>query len=470
MKSRTMRLQQLKIFLALGVLVILVGAPFVAPAAASPNGNTYYVATDGSDAAVGDLDHPWKTFKRATDAAVAGDTVYIRGGVYYERLLPLRSGTEGNWIRYLAYPSEEVTLDGTTVPVPAYYGLVDMNFIHYIQVSGLRVINAGFYGIVAKNSSFITFDHNYTYGSYSSGIASWNNQNVIIDHNEVVAACASGLEENLTVSNTDTFTISNNSVHDVLPGTNGQIGIAVKDSAVHGKIFGNLVYNLKPVGIYINAYASHLYDMDMYSNVAYNIEEDGMGLASEAGGLLENIRVFNNISYNNLTGFWLSSCCKTSHPFKDIYIYNNTFAYNGNAVWGIGLGVDNAEIQNLVIRNNIVSQNVYAQISALPAAVPNIIASNNLTDGHRNPLKELYGVGDLINVSPQFVNPAGRDLHLSLSSPAIDAGYALGAPAFDFDGDLRPLDGNANGSPAFDIGADEFSLPASRVYLPLLRR
>jgi hypothetical protein len=41
------------------------------------------------------------------------------------------------------------------------------------------------------------------------------------------------------------------------------------------------------------------------------------------------------------------------------------------------------------------------------------------------------------------------DYHLTPGSAAIDAGTSLGAPAFDFDGDLRPLLG------AFDIGADE---------------
>jgi len=51
------------------------------------------------------------------------------------------------------------------------------------------------------------------------------------------------------------------------------------------------------------------------------------------------------------------------------------------------------------------------------------------------------------NVDPRFVDPAGRDYHLSAGSPARDA-VDVG-PARDFEGDLRPRGGR------FDLGADE---------------
>ena len=42
----------------------------------------YYVAPAGSDANAGTLDKPFATLQKGADTAVAGDTVWIRGGTY----------------------------------------------------------------------------------------------------------------------------------------------------------------------------------------------------------------------------------------------------------------------------------------------------------------------------------------------------------------------------------------------------
>jgi len=70
----------------------------------------YYVATTGSDSNPGTMDQPFATVQKGADTAVAGDTVYLRGGTY-----PLTStvafgtadgGANGNYVRYLAYTGE----------------------------------------------------------------------------------------------------------------------------------------------------------------------------------------------------------------------------------------------------------------------------------------------------------------------------------------------------------------------------
>lgn len=55
-----------------------------------------------------------------------------------------------------------------------------------------------------------------------------------------------------------------------------------------------------------------------------------------------------------------------------------------------------------------------------------------------------------INLDPQFVNPAGGDLHLQPGSPCVDAGCSIGGLTQDFEGDPRPY------GLGFDIGADEY--------------
>jgi Right handed beta helix region len=331
----------------------------------------YYVPPDGDDSNDGgSVDFPWQTIQKAAERLVAGDTVYIRAGTYHERVAPLDSGAAGKFITYAAYPGEVVMIDGAGVDVPEYSGLFDLSGRDYIRVSGLRVIDSTYYGIVAENSSYITIEHNYTYDTYSSGISSWGSDHIIVDDNEVVGACTGPWQEHISISNTDTFEVRYNHIHDVMPGTDGKEGMSIKDASRHGRVYGNRVHDLNHVGIYVDAEAGHLFDVAVHQNVVYNIESMGFSLASEAGGLLENVRLYNNIAYNNQVGLWLSACGIATHPFKDITIIINTFADNGRGTWGVGIGIENTQIENVVIRNNICSQNTYSQMSADPNTLP----------------------------------------------------------------------------------------------------
>lgn len=67
------------------------------------------------------------------------------------------------------------------------------------------------------------------------------------------------------------------------------------------------------------------------------------------------------------------------------------------------------------------------------------------------------GMGNILG-GPNFANPIGDDLHLTLGSPCIDAGdnYAPGIPVEDFEGNTRVVDGDLNGTPAVDMGAYEY--------------
>jgi serine protease len=80
-------------------------------------------------------------------------------------------------------------------------------------------------------------------------------------------------------------------------------------------------------------------------------------------------------------------------------------------------------------------------------------------------LPDQTGVNANRSVDPGFVNAAVDDYHLAPGSPAIDVGAAATAPATDFDGDTRPVDGNADGVAGFDLGAFEFGRLARPVAL-----
>jgi hypothetical protein len=75
----------------------------------------YYVAPNGSDANPGTLTAPFRTIQKCADIAVAGDTCFIRTGIYRETVIVPRSGAAGNSITFKAYNGEEVTVSGADV-------------------------------------------------------------------------------------------------------------------------------------------------------------------------------------------------------------------------------------------------------------------------------------------------------------------------------------------------------------------
>lgn len=82
--------------------------------------SVYYVAVDGSDSNVGTKEKPFASLNKANDVVMAGDTVWIRGGVYdlndtvfykeYEMtaaiLLTASGESDSNRIHYFAYPNK----------------------------------------------------------------------------------------------------------------------------------------------------------------------------------------------------------------------------------------------------------------------------------------------------------------------------------------------------------------------------
>jgi hypothetical protein len=444
------------ILVALYIWICEDDSSVIALAKFANGGTTYYVSPSGNDKNLGTETQPWKTIQKAADTLVAGDTVYIKAGSYKERLLLKNSGSSGNYITYAAYTGDTVTIDGSGISLSSDLdGLFVVTNKSYITISGLNIKNAGpnnnNNGIYVDSSSYITIEKNYTYNTVSSGIGVWNSDHITIDGNEVELACNDGEQECITVATTDTFEIKNNHVHDSGPGTNGGEGIDAKDGSTKGKIYKNHVHHINRLGIYIDSWDKNTSQLEVYQNVVHDCANDGFTLAAESGGLLENIKIYNNITYNNLyNGINISENGETiySHPMKNIYVVNNTFYNNGNNSWGGGVSIENSDAENVVIRNNLCSQNVFYQIQ-VETSVKNLTVDHNLIDGYRGYDTETYGT-DYVEGDPLFVSASGADFHLQQNSPAIDKGSSSDAPGNDYEGNPRP---HGNG---YDIGAYEY--------------
>jgi hypothetical protein len=149
------------------------------------NATTYYVSTTGTDGAYpsrGTLANPWLTWQYAVNTAIAGDTVYFRGGVWYNTTSINSNppsvghdGTVSDPICFFNYPGEVPILNGInkTSPSPGLY----FQNVDYVKVKGLKVGNnlqltssyyyaSNFYFYQCTN---ITFENCISYNSGHRG-------------------------------------------------------------------------------------------------------------------------------------------------------------------------------------------------------------------------------------------------------------------------------------------------------------
>lgn len=77
------------------------------------DGPGYYVdPADGDDSAPGTKEAPWKSIGHALEELRPGDTLYLRGGVYYENVYLARAGEADRPITLRSFPGELAVIDG----------------------------------------------------------------------------------------------------------------------------------------------------------------------------------------------------------------------------------------------------------------------------------------------------------------------------------------------------------------------
>ncbi len=141
----------------------------------SLSGARYYLATDGNDTnGTGSLSSPYYSLEKAWGYISAGDTIYLRGGLYkYSSRQDLRGkdGKAGYRINIWAYPGELPIItksEGFDLPGQTHLIYIDADYLHvkgleisfYQQQPGIKAASALF--CLTSNSIFenLNYHHN----------------------------------------------------------------------------------------------------------------------------------------------------------------------------------------------------------------------------------------------------------------------------------------------------------------------
>ncbi len=461
----------------------------------------YYVATDGTNAAVGSISAPWATIQYGVDQLSAGDNLYIRAGTYMEKIEIGVSGTVSSRITIAAYQEEVVMIDGSADP--SKIAILEIADQSYLTIQGLHFTNNkmldaqgilisgsgdGIYLLDNKVSDIdFSTDPNETVTSTTNAqgiiVYGTNGTDAITDlkiNNNEVYDCLLGFSESLAINgNVDGWEVIGNAVHD-----NSNIGIDIighegeapaNDQARNGVIQNNTVYNcLSPYatsgGIYVDGGKDIIIENNITYNNGYGIEIGCENINKTTSGII----VRNNVIYNNqIAGLSLGGFAyPTTGKVIDCQITGNTFyqnnfepnSFNGEMYLSYS---EDCTISSNIFYLDATNTFAYADLSQpnlvmdynniyLDAGAANFEVSWNGTFyfGYSNYLSGTSldansTFGDPTFVNASFTNP---DFHLQSGSAAIDKGdpnYTVNASEVDLDGHGRVVNS------IIDCGADE---------------
>ena len=200
------------------------------------------------------------------------------------------------------------------------------------------------------------------------------------------------------------------------------------------------------------------------NNVIANSDDHGVVLRDKCRPIF-----INNLVYN------CANACIAVQNQCDAFIANNTLRNSARGIrffdhfdravppYCLFRGSGRATIMNCVIWDctaplelaDSTNGNSYASIAYCDVEGGQAAATVQ-------PNSTLVWAGGNLNLDPLFVNLAANNFRLNAGSPCIDTGTNLIARLNrDFDGIPRPLDGNGDGTPAFDMGAHEYLLPTA---------
>lgn len=372
---------------------------------------TYYVATSGNNSNPGTSTKPWRTVAYATGKMVAGDTTYVRGGIYNEGIVRFgTSGTKSAPIKLLSAPGEFPVIHcskGGRVLFQNRAG--SKTAIGWITIEGfeIRYCNDN---IKMYNGHDLTIRRNWLHHSDNQGIIGYGTRILVdrnrINHNGAFTTCTScGKQHGIYGSGTG-WTITNNLIYD------------------------NLAY-----GIQLDGASSSTFDPTKHA---------GPEFAASANWVIVN----NTFAYNANRGgmvVWGSTC--SNARIENNIFYENAVKQASNTAQGIDF--TGATCKGVAIKNNLAFASGSGGTKFIGGTAP---AGSTQTGNIVNTLKPAFVNAPVtLPSSPNFALPSG--------SLAIDKGLVNSIAKVAFNGTTRP-----KGS-TYDVGAYEYNGSTSQLML-----
>ena len=419
----------------------------------------YYVAPWGNDSNPGTISQPWKTIQHAVTEARAGDTVFIRDGIYHEHISSIYDGDADGYITFSAYSNDRIIIDGNGSSWSNCITITNS----YIKLVGLEIRNWTT-GMWITNSSHIQIYncsvYNVTFGiGMADGTHDFELRNI-----ELYNFLLYGFDASPS-GGKDCYNglIYKCIAHDAVDQGQNVDGFALGHGNQHNFTFNQCIsynvfdgFDISAKNTTLNRCLSHdcwytgykiwqdnitLVNCIAYHNGITNAELDWDG--SPGKTTLQNCNFIDAGTYN----IWIENSSDSLQMY-------NCILTNGD---NIGLSFEERDASNYNGDYNIFHND--NPLRVISVGYTDEFSIDDIRDGAWTNYSSQDEHSIVVYDPPKlFMNLSNWDFHLSEESTAIDNGTSYNAPLVDFDGIERP---QGNG---YDIGAYEY---AGIPYIPI---
>jgi hypothetical protein len=459
--------------------------------------STWYISLTGNDNNAGDISHPFKTLQKAINASTTGNTIYIRRGDYtapgFGALNYIKINRSHITIRN--YPGEKVVIDGKLKTLVGSYGMIQLftygvSYWHNITFYGINFSNCSHVGVFANcltgigSNDDITFSHCDFYNitenviyiydeteSPTTNCKRWNINNCTftrIQNNASMGEC-------ITLMGAQDFIFENNTLREFTK-QGLSLSAGTNNGIIQYNTFNNKYYfSLKMSGE--SATNRTVHDITIRNNL-FTGTAKGTGATERAisinpeqnNNYIYNIYIYNNVFNLSVTSgqtcyglHILGATGKTGQRMRNIQFTYNTIYVNGgtSTTKAIYAYLGPAKVNDFVIANNILvmeqsgNQMIFADLAK---AQTNFTLRNNLYMYTSGTTLGSWFTDDssefetgAVSGDPDFADNSTGNLHINITSPAIDAADANYAVSTDYDDHPRPQ------KKSYDIGAYEYN-------------